>query len=87
MNKTDHNHHTKTDGMTLIQILDDKATVKQPDPKTRHANTANKLITLLANVKPVLTVRKLDTSVMSAAPRGQVIKIEQVYAIGSPRRQ
>ena len=40
--------------MTLIQILDDKATVKQPDPKTRHAYTANELITLLENVKFVL---------------------------------
>ena len=56
MHKTDRNHHTKTDDMTLIQILDDKATVKQPDPKTRHANTANELITFLANVKLVLIV-------------------------------
>ena len=55
MHKTDHNHHTKTDDMTLIQILDNKATVKQPDPKTRHANTASEQITLLAKVKLVLT--------------------------------
>ena len=54
MHKFDHNHHTKTDDMTLIQILDDKATVKQPDPKTRHPNTANELITFLASVKLVL---------------------------------
>ena len=73
MHKTDLNHHTKTDDMTLIQILDDKATVKQPDPKTRHANTANELITLLMNVKLVLNAWKLDNSLMSAAPRGQVI--------------
>ena len=56
IHKTGHNHHTKTDDMTLIQILDDKATVIQPGPKTRHVNTANELITLLANVKLVLIV-------------------------------
>ena len=55
MHKADHNQHTKTNDMTLIQILDDKATATQPDPKTRHANTANELTTLLANVKLVLT--------------------------------
>ena len=53
MHKTGHNHHTKTDDMTLT-ILDDKATVTQPGPKTRHANIANELIILLANVKLVL---------------------------------
>ena len=53
MHKTGHNHHTKTDDMTLT-ILDDKATVTQPGPKTRHANIANDLIILLANVKLVL---------------------------------
>ena len=56
MHKTDHNHHTKTDDMTLIQILEDKATATQSGPKTRHANTAKELITLLANVKLVLIV-------------------------------
>ena len=55
MHEADHNHHTKTDDMTLNQIMDDKATATQRGPKTRHANTANELITLLANVKLVLT--------------------------------
>ena len=54
MHKPDHNHHTKIDDMTLILNLDDKATVTQPGPKTRHANIANELIILLANVKFVL---------------------------------
>ena len=56
MHKTDHNHHTKTDDMTLIQILDKEATIMQPGPKTRYANTASELITLLENVKLVLIV-------------------------------
>ena len=73
MHKTDHNHNTGTDNMTLILILDDEATYIQPGFKTRHANTAKKLISLLENVKFVLIAWKLDTSVMSAAPRGQVI--------------
>ena len=54
MHKTDHNHHTKTDNMILILILDDEETIIQPRPKTRHANTAKDLITLLENVKLVL---------------------------------
>ena len=53
MHKTGHNHHTKTDDMTLT-ILDDKATETQPGPKTRHANIANELTTLPENVKLVL---------------------------------
>ena len=51
MHKTHHNHHTKPDDMILILILDDKATIVQPAPKTRYANTAEELITLLENVK------------------------------------
>ena len=54
MHKTDHNHHTRTDNMTLILIQDDEATIIQPGSKTRHANTAKELITLLENVKLVL---------------------------------
>ena len=54
MHKTDHNHHTKTDSLTLILILDDEATIIQPDPKTRYARIAKGLITLLENVKLVL---------------------------------
>ena len=73
MHKTDHNDHTRTENMTFILILDDEATIIQPGPKTRHANTAEELITLPANVKLVLIARNLDTSVMSAARRGQVI--------------
>ena len=54
MHKTDHNHHTKADNMTLILILDNEATIIQPGPETRHANTAKELITLPENVKLVL---------------------------------
>ena len=55
MHKIDHNHHTKTDDMTLILILDNEATIIQPGPKTRRVRIARELITLLANVKHVLT--------------------------------
>ena len=54
MHKIGHNHHTKTDDMTLT-ILDDKATVTQPGPRTRRVRIAKELITLLENVKLVLT--------------------------------
>ena len=40
--------------MTLILILDDEAAIIQPGLKTRHANFAKELITLLENVKFVL---------------------------------
>ena len=56
MHKTDYNHYTKPDDMILFLILDDKATIIQPGPKTRHAKTAKELITLLENVKLVLIV-------------------------------
>ena len=56
MHKTDHDHHTKADNMTLILILDNEATVIQPGPKTTYARTAKELITLLINVKFVLIV-------------------------------
>ena len=55
MHRTDHNHHTKTDDTILIQILDDKATVTQPGPKTSYARTAKELIILRENVRLVLT--------------------------------
>ena len=55
MHKTDHNHHTKTDDKTLILILDGKATIIQRGPKNWCAHTAKELITLLENVKFVLT--------------------------------
>ena len=54
MRKTDHNHHTKADNMTLILILDNEATIIQPGPKTRYARIAVELITLFENVKLVL---------------------------------
>ena len=54
MHKTDHNHHTKTDNMTSILILDDEATIIQPGPKARYARIAKELITVLKNVKLVL---------------------------------
>ena len=54
MHKTDHNHHTRTDNMTLILILDDEATIIQRGPKTWCARIAKDLITLLENVKLVL---------------------------------
>ena len=54
MHKTDHNHHTKADNMTLIVILDNEATIIQPGPKTKYARIAKELITLLENVKLVL---------------------------------
>ena len=54
MHKTDLNHHTKPDVMILILIMDDKATIIQPGSRTRHANTAKELITLLENEKLVL---------------------------------
>ena len=54
MHKTQHNHPTKADNMTLIQILDNEATIMQPCPKTRYARIAKELITLLENVKLVL---------------------------------
>ena len=55
MHKTDHNHHTRTDNMTLILILDNEATIIQPGPKTKRVRIAKELITLLENVKLVLT--------------------------------
>ena len=55
MPKTDHNHHTKTDDMFLILILDNEATNIQPGPKTRRVRNAKQLITLLENVKLVST--------------------------------
>ena len=73
MHETDHNHHTKADNMTLSLILDDQATIIQRSPKTWCARIAKELIKLHENVKIVLIAWKLDTSVMSAAPRGQVI--------------
>ena len=54
MHKTDHNHHTETDNMTFILILDDEAIIKQRSPKTRFAGIAKELITFLENVKLVL---------------------------------
>ena len=59
--------------MILVLILDNEAIIKQPGPKTRYARIAIELITLLENVKLVLIAWKLDISVTSAAPRGQVI--------------
>ena len=55
MHKTDHNHHTKTDDMTLILILDGEARILQTGTKTKRAHTAKELITLPENVKLVLT--------------------------------
>ena len=55
MHKTDHNHHTKADKITLTLILDNEATIIQPGPKTRRVRIAKELITLLENVKLVLT--------------------------------
>ena len=72
MQKTDNNHHTKPDSMTFFLILDDEARILQPCLKIRHANTAKKPIKLLENVKLVLIAWKLDNSVTSAAPQGQV---------------
>ena len=43
LHKTDLNHHTKTDNMTLILILDNEATIMQLGPKTRHARIAKEL--------------------------------------------
>ena len=54
MHKTDHNHHTKADNMTLILILDNEATILQPGPKTWRARIARDLFTLPENVKLVL---------------------------------
>ena len=54
MHKTDHNHHTKPDIMTLNLNLDDEATIIQPGPKTKRARIEKKLITLPKNVKLVL---------------------------------
>ena len=73
MHKIDHNHHTKPDNMTWILILDNEATIVQSGPKTRYARIAKEIITILENVKLVLIACKLNISVMSAAPRGQVI--------------
>ena len=50
MHKTDHNHHTKADNMTLVLILDDEAAIIQPRPKTWIACIARELITVLENV-------------------------------------
>ena len=55
MHKTGHNHHTKTDDMTLFLILDNGATIIQTGPKTRRAHTAKELIIFPENVKLVLT--------------------------------
>ena len=55
MHKTDHNHHTKADNITLILILENEATNIQPGPKTRRVRIAKELITFLVNVKLVLT--------------------------------
>ena len=55
MHKTNHNHHTKADTMTSILILDTEAKILQPGPKTRCARIAREVITLLENVKFVLT--------------------------------
>ena len=46
--------HKKPDNMILVLILDNEATIIQPGPKTRHANTARELITHLENLKLVL---------------------------------
>ena len=73
MDKADHNHHTKKDNMTLNLIQDNETTITQTGLTARYARIAKELITLLKNVKRVLIVLKLDISVMSAAPRGQVI--------------
>ena len=54
MHKTEHNHHTKAENITLILILDNEATIIQPGPKTRYARIAKELITLLEIVKFVL---------------------------------
>ena len=54
MHKTDHNHHTRTDIMTLILIYDDEATIIQPGPEARCVRIARELITLPENVKLVL---------------------------------
>ena len=51
MHKIYHNHHTKTDRMSLIQTLDDEATIIQTGPKTRYSNISKEPITLLENVK------------------------------------
>ena len=54
LHKTDHNHHTKTDNMTLFLILDDEATIVQQGPKTSYARIAKELNTLFEKVKLVL---------------------------------
>ena len=54
MHKTNHNHHTKADNMTLILILDTEAEILQPGPKTWCARIARELITFLEKVKFVL---------------------------------
>ena len=54
MHKTDHNHHTKPDSMTLFLILDDEATILQPGPKTKRARLGKDLNTVPENVKLVL---------------------------------
>ena len=87
MYKTDNNHHTKPNNMILYLIPDDKATIIQPVPKTRYAHIVKGLITLLENVEFVLIAWILFISVMSAAPPGQVIRTEQIYASRGPRRQ
>ena len=56
MHKTDHNHHTKPDNMSLILIVKDEATIIQPGPETKCARIANELIIFLENVKLVLIV-------------------------------
>ena len=55
MHKTDYNHHTKADNMSLILILDDEATMIQPGTKTRYARIAKELIIVPENAKLVLT--------------------------------
>ena len=49
--KIDHNHRTKTDNMTLILSLDNKATITQPSPKTKCAGIAKEQILRIENVK------------------------------------
>ena len=56
MHKTDVNHQIKSDNMIFNLILDDKATIIQPGPETRHARIVEELITLLEKVKLVLIV-------------------------------
>ena len=72
MNKTDHNHYTRTDKMFTFSITDDDVTTTKSSNKTKHSSIVKELITLPENVKLVFIARRLDISVMSAAPRGQV---------------